>query len=236
MLLLALTTAGCSFAFGMPRGASDQAHQTFRLWQIFFVTAIPVAGIVYVLVAVAIVRFRRRRSDEPDSLGSQRSRNLPLELVYTIVPVLIVVVLFLLSLRTEERVTDVAPDPSLIVNVQAYAWGWRFTYPDGVTVVSPPSGEFAAQPVFKLPLGETVRIVLTSNDTIHAFWVPAFLYKHDAIPGRTFDFDITPTQLGTFQGHCAEFCGLNHAYMNFKVNVVSPSAFKSWLRLEESAV
>jgi cytochrome c oxidase subunit II len=224
-----LFVGACSGSFGMPRGASEQAQETFQNWQIFFITAIPVAGIVYVLIAWSIVRYRRRRSDPPDALGSQRTENLPAEVVYTAVPVMIVVALFVLAIRTDDRVTAISPDPDLVVHVEAFAWGWRFTYPDGETVVSPPSGEDAEWPVMVLPHGETTRISLTSNDTIHAFWVPEFLYKHDAIPGRTFEFDVTPTEMGTFQGHCAEFCGLNHAYMNFEVQVVSRQDFDSWL-------
>ncbi len=156
--------------------------------------------------------------------------SVPLEIVYTAVPVLIVVVLFVISVRANDRVTALAPDPSLTVRVEAFTWGWRFAYPGGVEVVSPPSSETTAGPVLMLPLGETVRFQLTSNDTIHAFWVPEFLYKKDAIPGRTFEFDVTPTEQGTFQGHCAEFCGLNHAYMNFKVRVVSGADFDAWLQ------
>ncbi len=226
--LTVLCTA-CSGSFGMPRGASEQAQETFTLWQIFFITAIPVAGTVYVLMFWSLVRYRRRRSDGPDDLGSQRRENLPLEIVYTAIPIVIVVALFVASIRADDRVTEIVSDPDLVVKVEAFAWGWRFLYPNGVAVVSPPSGENAAEPVLMLPERRTVRVELTSNDTIHAFWVPEFLYKHDAIPGRTFEFDVTPSRIGTFQGHCAEFCGLNHAYMNFSVQVVSGAEFDAWL-------
>ena len=131
----------------MPRGASEQAQETFQIWQVFFIAAIPVAGIVYVLIAWSIVRYRRRRSDPPGAQGSQRNENIPMEIVYTAVPVMIVVALFVLAIRTDDRVTAISPDPDLIVRVEAFAWGWRFTYPDGETVVSPPSGEDAAEPL-----------------------------------------------------------------------------------------
>lgn len=226
---ITIAMTACSGSFGMPRGATEQGQETFTLWQIFFVTAIPVAGIVYALLLWSLIRYRRRRADDPDALGSQRRENLPLEIVYTAIPIVIVAVLFLLSIRTDDRVTDVSPDPDLVVRAEAFAWGWRFAYPNDVAVVSSPSGEGAPAPVMMLPRGRTVRIELTSNDTIHAFWVPEFLYKHDAIPGRTFEFDVTPTELGTFHGHCAEFCGLNHAYMNFAVQVVDGADFDAWL-------
>ena len=78
-------------------------------------------------------------------------------------------------------------------------------------------------------MGETIRVELTSNDVIHAFWVPDFLFKRDAIPGHVNVFDITPTVTGTYHGVCSEFCGLNHAYMTFTVEVVPPEEFDRWL-------
>ena len=90
-----------------------------------------------------------------------------------------------MSFRTEERVGDLAPDPAVTLRAEAFAWGWRFSY-DGqeVTVVSDPTGENVTGPEIALPRGETVRVVLTSDDVIHAFWVPDFLFKRDAIPGH----------------------------------------------------
>ena len=195
LLGVAVVAGACSSSFGMPRGVSEQAHETFTVWQIFFVAAIAVAGLVYFLIFWSVFRYRRRRSD-PDEVLKPYHESVPLEIVYTAVPVLIVVVLFVISVRANDRVTALAPDPSLTVRVEAFTWGWRFAYPGGVEVVSPPSSETTAGPVLMLPHGETVRFQLTSNETIHAFWVPEFLYKKDAIPGRTFEFDVTPTAGG----------------------------------------
>ena len=148
---------------------------------------------------------------------------------------MIVVVLFALSFRTEDRVDAVSPSPDVTLHAEAFAWGWHFTYGDtGPTVVSPPSGVGVTGPTIELPLGQTTRVVLTSNDVIHAFWVPGFLFKRDAIPGRTTEFDLTPTDLGTYQGVCAEFCGLNHAFMTFTVRVVEPQEFSAWLATQPS--
>jgi cytochrome c oxidase subunit 2 len=227
---LALLGTACSGSFGMPRGATEQGADIFRLWQVFVIAAIAVAGVVYGLIFWSVIRYRRRRSDEPGALGSQFRGDHRLELVYTGIPILIVIGLFAASAAVEVRVHRVSSDPAVVVNVEAFQWGWRFTYPEqGITIVSPPSGEFVAGPQMVLPLGQTTRIVLTANDVIHAFWVPDFLYKHDAIPGRTFAFDLTPTRTGTFYGECAEFCGLNHAYMTFSVRVVQPAEFAMWL-------
>lgn len=227
--LLTTWGASCSSGFGMPPGATEQGEDISDLWRIFFIAAIIVAGIVYLLIGWSLIRYRRRRRDADDAVGRSFSANIPIEVAYTAVPVMIVVVLFVLSFRTEQRVDAVAPNPDVTLHAQAFSWGWRFTYEDsGLMIVSEPSGEGIPGPQIELPLGLTTRVVLTSNDVIHAFWVPAFLFKRDAIPGRTTQFDVTPTQEGTFRGVCAEFCGLNHAYMTFSVAVVDPTAFESW--------
>jgi cytochrome c oxidase subunit 2 len=90
-------------------------------------------------------------------------------------------------------------------------------------------------PELVLPVGQTVRIVLTSDDVIHAFYVPGFLFKRDAIPGRVTEFDLIPREEGEFRGFCAEFCGLDHARMTFTVRTVSPEEFEQWLEAARAA-
>jgi cytochrome c oxidase subunit II len=227
---LALGTAACSGSFGMPRGASEQGRDIFDLWRVFFLAACVVAAIVYGLLVWSIVRYRRRRSDDPEALGATFREKRGLEAVYVAIPVLLVIGLFTLSFRTNDRVGHLDPDPGLRLHVEAFAWGWRFVYPDlAVTIVSDPSGPGVEGPELVLPRDETVRVELVSNDVIHAFWVPDFLFKRDAIPGVTQTFDITPTETGTFQGACSEFCGLNHAFMRFTVRVIPPDDFDRWV-------
>jgi cytochrome c oxidase subunit 2 len=213
----------------MPRGASEQGGDTFELWQVFFIAALAVAAIVYGLIGWSVLRYRRRRSEDPEALGAPFREKRGLEAVYVAIPLVLVVGLFALAFRTNQRVDHLDPEPAVRVHVEAFAWGWRFVYPDlGVTVVSAPSGPGVDGPELVLPLGETARIELVSNDVIHAFWVPDFLFKRDAIPGVTQEFDVTPTETGTFEGACSEFCGLNHAYMRFTVSVVPPEDFAAW--------
>ena len=234
--LLGAFAASCSSSFGMPRGGTEQGQDIFSLWQTFMIAGIVVGVLVYGLIAWSLIRYRHRKRDAADARGRSFDANVPLEVVYTLIPVVIVVVLFALSFRTEDRVDAVSPSPDVTLHAEAFAWGWHFTYGDtGPTVVSPPSGLGVTGPTIELPLGRTTRVVLTSNDVIHAFWVPGFLFKRDAIPGRTTAFDLTPTDLGTYQGVCAEFCGLNHAFMTFTVRVVEPQEFSAWLATQPSA-
>jgi cytochrome c oxidase subunit 2 len=221
LVLLAFASSACSGAFGMPRGADREGRAIFDLWQVMFVASIVVAVIVYGLIAFSVIRYRLRgRTDVVRDAREHRW----LEITYTIVPVAIVAFLWVMSWRTNEDVTAVRSDAAAMVRVEAYSWGWRFTYPRlGVTVVSRPGGPV---PEMVLPLGQTSTISLTSLDVIHAWYVPEFLYKHDAIPGRIARFDITPEETGTFDGACAEFCGLNHAFMRFRVRVVAAGEFE----------
>jgi cytochrome c oxidase subunit II len=235
--VLVLVGSACQAQFGMPGGATEQGKDIFDLWHVFMITGIGVAAIVYGLLGWSLIRYRRRRSDDVGALGRQFRVNVPLEITYTTIPVVIVIVLFVLSVRTEDRVDALTPAPAATLHAQAFAWGWRFSFedPSPFTVVSDPSGEGVPGPTIELPRGRTVRVVLTSDDVIHAFWVPEFLFKRDAIPGRVTSFDLTPSRDGTYHGACAEFCGLNHAFMTFTVKVVDPSTFDAWAAAQASA-
>jgi cytochrome c oxidase subunit II len=224
LVVLAVGASACSGSFGMPRGANREGRAIFDLWQVVFVASIVVAVIVYGLIAFSVIRYRSR--GRTDVVRDAREHPW-LEITYTIIPVAIVAFLWVISWRTNEDVTAVRSDATATVRVEAYSWGWRFSYPQlGVTVISRPGGPV---PEMVLPLGQTSTISLTSLDVIHAWYVPQFLYKHDAIPGRTARFDITPEQTGTFDGACAEFCGLNHAFMRFSVRVVPADEFERWV-------
>jgi cytochrome c oxidase subunit II len=181
-----------------------------------------VGGIVLGLILFASVRYRGNRPGRPALF----SKHIPLEIVYTAIPVLIVAGLFTATFGVEDRVDSTSARPAVTVDVTAFDWSWRFAYKGTDVVVT---GSPAAPPTLMLPQGQTVRIVLHSADVIHAFYVPDLLFKRDAIPGQTNMFQIVPERLGTFRGECAEFCGLDHAEMTFDVRVVSGAEFDAWL-------
>jgi cytochrome c oxidase subunit 2 len=231
-----LLLGACSSSFGMPEGASEQGTDISNLWRTYMTFGVVVGAIVYGLLVWSLVRYRRRKAEPQDVRGRGFSENLPIELVYTAIPIVLVIVLFMLSFRTEERVRELSPAPAVTVQATAFSWGWRFDYRgEDVTVLSQPSAEGVPGPELALPVGEPVRFELTSTDVIHAFWVPDFLYKRDAIPGHVNVFDVTPTRTGVFRGVCSEYCGLNHAFMTFSVRVMSPSGFDRWLEEQRVA-
>ncbi|MDQ2663287.1 MAG: cytochrome c oxidase subunit II [Candidatus Eremiobacteraeota bacterium] len=198
-------------------------------WQIFLYTALAIVVIVVLLILVPLFVWRRKKNND---FPPQFKKNTPLEITYTIIPLLIVGVLFYVTMVREKSVEAQTASPFAIVDVTGYRWSWRFQYPrDRVTV----SGTPQAPPEFALPLGQTTRIVLDSVDVNHAFWIPAFLFKRDAIPGFTNSFDLTPTRQGVFHGVCAEFCGLDHTGMTFSVRVLPPAAYRRWLESHRNA-
>jgi len=213
--------------FGAPPGATDQGKDIAGLYHLMFWIAIGVGAIVLGLIVYAVLRFRRRNEDLP----KQTRYHVPLEVTYTVIPILIVLFIFAATYRVEHRVDHVAHNPGLVVDATAFQWQWRFTYPQyRITLIGTPT----TYPTFEVPVGETVRIQLRAQDVIHAFYVPQFLFKRDAIPGKLNTFDFRVPEPGTFAGECAEFCGLNHATMGFFVKAVPRDEFDQWVKEQQS--
>ncbi len=195
-------------------------------WRIFAYGALAVALLVWGLILYAAVRFRQtERNAEP---RSQKDTNTPLEVAWTVAPLLLVIALFVLTAHIETDVEALAAAPPVEIAVDGYRWGWTFAYRDGPTV----RGTAANPPEMVLPIGEVASIRVTSSDVVHSFWIPDMLFKRDAVPGQVSAFDLTPSKEGTFLGRCGEFCGLNHALMTFRVRVVAPAAYERWRKYE----
>jgi cytochrome c oxidase subunit 2 len=224
--LCALTLSACS-DYGAPSGATEQGRAISGLWRVFAIAGLAVGGIVTALILWSVIRYRRRG----DSRSAQFRDNLPLEITYTVIPIVIVTALFVLTFRVENRVVGL-PDPGApeapvaTIEVTAFDWSWRFDYGNGVLVSGTPDDP----PEMVVPAGEPVRIVLTSEDVVHSFYIPDFLFKRDATPGLVQRFDLLVDREGRYSGQCAEFCGLDHARMTFTLRAVSPAEFSTWLR------
>ena len=221
--------AGDWSRLGMPEGASDRSDSVIEFWQWTWLAAMIVGVITWGLILFVAIRYRRRSDDE---IPVQTRYNLPMEILYTIAPVIVVLVFFKFVIDVQEDVTEeVEADHTIAVVGQQ--WSWTFNYVedealDGETSVYE-VGTPAEVPTLYLPVGESVRFELSSPDVIHSFWVPAFTYKLDVIPGRDNAFTMTPEREGTYAGKCAELCGTYHSRMLFNVKVVSAEEYAEYL-------
>jgi cytochrome c oxidase subunit 2 len=240
----AFVLSGCGApTFGAFRGATTQGRDEFKLWVGMFIAGLAVAVLVWMLIFWAIIRYRRK----DESIPRQFHQHIPLEITYTVIPLLMVFVIFYFTVVTENEVDAVASHPAEIIHVVGYRWGWQFTYYDGshrsqgveiATTAEPKklaqSATSSEYPQLVLPVGAEVRIDLDSKDVIHGFYIPAFNFSRYAQPGYTNTFDFTPTSTGVFPGQCSQYCGLYHAEMIFSVRVESTTAFASWLKNEQA--
>ena len=177
------------------------------------------------------VIFHRKRSDR---LPPQARYNMPIEIMYTAVPFVLIAVLFYYTAK-DENYLDGLRQADVQVNVLGFQWSWQFNYPQyHVTNVGNMYGN-GPLPVLEIPTGETVEFNLTSADVLHAFWVPEFLYKRDVIPDHPNHFQVTATKTGTFLGHCSELCGVYHSRMLFTLKVVTPQQFQADMAAEQAA-
>jgi cytochrome c oxidase subunit II len=202
---------------------SVQAEAMRSDWWVFIVAGAFVWVVVAGLIVYASVRWRARAGNENPP---QFSSNAPIEITSVVVPLLMVTGLFLYSNHAEDLTDALAASPADRVDVTAYRWSWRFAYAGSPVAVY---GTPQAPPTLYLPVNRTVQIDLRSDDVTHSFWVPALLFKRDAIPGLVNRFDISPARVGTYPGRCAQFCGLEHALMTFTVRVVPDAAYDRYL-------
>ncbi len=214
----------------LPPAVTEGGTQVTRLWIGAWIAAIAVGLLVIGLIVWCIVAYRRKQDDT--ELPVQLRYNIPIEILYTVVPMLMVIVLFYYTARYESDLVGTSKEPDLTVNVVGKQWSWDFNYVDDdvheVGTQAILTGEPGAEetiPTLYLPVNERVEFVLTARDVIHSFWVPAFLQKMDMVPGRVNRFQVVPTQEGQFKGKCAELCGAYHSQMLFNVKVVSRAEY-----------
>ncbi len=244
LLVLAAVIAGCEGTGqpGLPPQPGNEeppgffpttpvTEQGLAVENLYLITFI-IAVIVFILVEglLLLISFRFRRRSEDSELPKQTHGSNPLEILWTIVPAVTVTALFIAALITLNEQTETsAAEPPVIVDVTGFQWQWKFEYA-GEDVALNGTGQVG--PTMALPVNETVRIRLHATDVIHSFYVPQFLYKKDAIPGRVNEFDVLIRDVGTYGGQCAEFCGLSHTDMLFNVQAMTRADFDTWLANE----
>jgi cytochrome c oxidase subunit II len=236
LILLVLLT-GCSKdtvdslkRLGLPRTTADRAVYVHDLWIGAWIAAGCVGVFVWGLILWAALRYRRRSDDD---MPVQTRYNLPIEVLYTIAPLIVIAVFFFFTIETQNKVLANVKNPDHTVRVVGQQWSWTFDYMQEPAIGNRSVydvGTPAKLPVLWVVKDQTVTFELRSPDVIHSFWVPSFAMKLDVIPGRDNAFSVTPTRLGSFAGRCAELCGYLHSQMLFTLKVVNEQAFNAHLR------
>ena len=240
-VLVALNAVPIWNSFFPPEAKSVEGQEIRALYDIVFVIAAIIFFVVEGLIIWTVIRYRRKPGD--DMLPPQTHGNNLAEITWTLIPTVIVLVLFFLSWSTLNSVEATSPNPALKVRAIAGQFQWTFEY-------LPADANETTAPVFRvtapegpdgglvLPAGETTHLYLQSPDVIHAFYVPQFLFKKDVVPGivNQFDLEIPASDAGqTYRGQCAELCGIGHRIMVFDVHALDPAAFETWYQQQLDA-
>lgn len=201
--------------------ASTGAQGIADLYWLAFWIAVVVFVVVEGLLLYAVIRFRQT---DPDVIPPKIHGSTPLEIAWTVAPAIVLVILFVLMLRTMTA-TAQPPDDALQIKVTGHQWWWEFEYPElGIVTANE----------LHIPAGEPVVVELHSDNVIHSFWIPQLAGKTDVIPGQTNTMWFEADQAGTYRGQCAELCGAQHANMNFLVVADLPGAFETWVSQQQS--
>jgi cytochrome c oxidase subunit 2 len=243
--LVLLATTGCQSnavtRLGMPVPVTKQGQAVLTLWQGSWIAAWAVGILVWAAIIWAVLFYRKRS----DRVPHQVRYNLPIEILYTVVPFIMVGVLFYFTARDENYIDKLSARPSVVVNVTGFQWGWKFDYPQFKVSAGPgdvsetgtmwnPGAGSGGLPLLEIPANETVRFNLVSTDVVHAFWIVPFDFKRDVIPGHPNHFEVTPTKTGTWIGRCSELCGVFHSRMLFRVKIVTPAQFQQWINGQQA--
>jgi cytochrome c oxidase subunit 2 len=229
----------------MTEGVTSSSRDIYSLhMQIMIVCAVIAAG-VYSAMVYAIVRFRKSAGAKPATF----SHSTTAEIIWTVIPCVILIAMAVPAARTLVRLEDTR-DSELTLQITGYQWQWHYDFIDqGVAFFSmldresnaarqPDSGvdPFAVENYLLevnnhlvVPVDTKIRLLVTSADVLHAWWMPAFGVKKDAIPGFVNEAWFEATETGTFRGQCAELCGMDHGFMPIVVDVVSREDFEAWL-------
>jgi cytochrome c oxidase subunit 2 len=220
---------------GMPDGITNEADKIHNLWIFTLAIALIVFFAVEGAILFAVIRFRKKSDDLP----AQTHGSTLVEVIWTTIPVVIVVSLFTYSFIVLRDIENEAKPEDLTIHVQGFQFQWAFTYNmnDLGTKTADRNAEGSIkvlgtatdEPVLRIPIDEPIEFQLSSQDVIHSFYIRDFLYKLDVIPGRDNRFVVTAHELGTYHAQCAELCGLNHALMRFTLEVMPRDAFDAWV-------
>jgi len=233
LLALPLVTTGCGL---VQTGLDAKAQEVHRLWFIILWLALPVFLFVWGMLAIVIIRYRRRRGDESEPVQNA-GKNGAL-VTFFAVPLGIIILLLSFGEVTVNKVDHIDPRPAERLVVTGSQWQWSARYSrEGISV----SGKTATETtngkplVMAVPLGRSVQVTLESTDVMHGFFIPGMLFMRNAVPGHPNVFTFTPTRAGTYHGQCTQFCGLWHSKMTLVLEVLPQAKFQAWVNQQKQA-
>jgi cytochrome c oxidase subunit 2 len=212
-------------------GVTNHTDRIINLWNTSWIVLLLVGLLSWGLMAWALIVYRRRKGET--AMPQQLRYNMPIETLFTVIPLILVVGFFAFTARDMAAIEAKTENPDVVIEVVAKQWSWDFNYVNENVYYSGIQAQFTGTeenimetlPTLYLPVGKTVQIDLTSRDVIHSFWVVDFLYKKDMFPAMTNHMYFTPLKEGTYVGKCAELCGEYHSMMLFNVKVVSEAEY-----------
>lgn len=213
---------------------TNQTSRVIGLWSTSWIVLMIVGIITWALIIWAAIAYRRRKTDT--GIPAQLRYNTPIELFFTIVPLILIIGFFAFTARDQAEI-EAKTDPDVTIEVFAKRWAWDFNYISddvyfsGIQAQEDENNLIEADslPTLYLPVGQKVEIILESRDVQHSFWIVDFLYKKDTIPGKTNHWYVTPLKEGSYAGKCAELCGEYHSLMLFNVEVVSQAEYDAYI-------
>jgi cytochrome c oxidase subunit 2 len=255
LALLALSIAGpawSDFEVNMPVGVTTTSREVYELHMLILWVCVAIGVGVYTAMIMAIVKFRRSKHPEP----AKFTHNSTVEVIWTVIPAAILVAMAVPAAEGVIRMEDTR-NSDITIKVTGYQWRWHYDYIDeGVQFFSTLDRESnAARRVgsgidpytvdnyllkvdndLVVPVDTKVRLLITAADVIHAWWVPEFAVKKDAVPGFINEAWFTADTIGTYRGQCAELCGMDHGFMPIVVRVVSREDYDAWLSSQRQRV
>lgn len=249
--LLAARTAAADWTLNMPKGATDLSAETYSLHMMVFWWCVAIGIVVFGIMIIALIRHRKSNG----ARAATFSHSTTAEVIWTAIPCVILLLVTVPTAETMIKLED-SRDPDITIVITAYQWKWHYKYQDENIAfysslaapsvkarrkdsgIDPFSVENYLREVDRplvLPRGQKVRVLLTSNDVLHAWWVPELAIKKDAIPGIVNETWFLARDTGTFRGQCAELCGKDHGYMPIVVEVVEPDEYQAWVESQQDA-
>ncbi|HLW24210.1 MAG TPA: cytochrome c oxidase subunit II [Steroidobacteraceae bacterium] len=245
-----------SNGLNLPYGVTGLAHSIYDLHMECFWICVGIAVVVFGAMIYSLIAFRHSKGAIPDKTMLHSTK---VEIIWTIIPVVILVVVAIPAAELIIKLED-APPPDLSIRVTGYQWKWQYQYMDaaegidffstlkqdsnfarelhsGIDPASIPNYLLEVDHPLVIPSGTKVRLLLTSDDVIHAWYVPDFGLKRSAIPGFINElwFEVDPGKEGIYRGQCAALCGRDHAFMPIVVDVRTPDEFKKWVDQQKAA-